>query len=375
MATYIYSYLIMIAIGSVLSLNHHSHKLAPRKIICISASIILFLIIGFRHPSMGVDLQYGRSEGYLGSFITIGKMSWLEVLSVKHQNYERGYIILNKLISLFSTNEQSLLIVSCILSIFPIIYLIYKNSEYPLLSIMIYMGLPVFLLNFSGLRQSIAIGITALSFNFIKEKKPIKFLLLVIVATLFHKSAIIFIAMYPIYNIKLNKFWQVMSLVFLGAVYLARIQLFNLAMYILGYNIEPDMNGAMMLFVFYIFIYALALLFETPGNKVEIGSRNIFYVACLCQAFSSVYSISGRLGFYYTIYAIIFIPSIIKNISIIVTRDRLIARYICYFLAFSFFVVYGLYQLSSKTSWAMPNPHHFYWEKNYIINLIKMLTI
>ena len=84
------------------------------------------------------------------------------------------------------------------------------------------MGLPVFLLNFSGLRQAIAMGITALSFNFIKEKKPVQFILLVILASLFHKSAIVFLAMYPIYNIKLDKFGKVMSIVVLGIVYFAR---------------------------------------------------------------------------------------------------------------------------------------------------------
>lgn len=375
MAAYIYSYLIIIIIGFILSLNRQSHRLETRKLICISASIILLVIIGFRHPSMGVDLQYGKPGGYLGSFVAINNMSWSEVLTTKYQNYERGYIILNKLIGVISTKEQSLLIASCILSIFPIIYLVYKNSEYPLLSVIMYMGLPVFLLNFSGLRQAIAMGITALSFNFIKEKKPVQFILLVILASLFHKSAIVFLAMYPIYNIKLDKFGKVMSIVVLGIVYFARVNIFNLAMSILGYAIVPDMNGSIMLFIFYTMIYILAMLCETPGNKVEIGARNIFYVACLCQVFSDVYSIAGRLGFYYTIYVIIFIPSIIKNVSFFVKSDRFVAKYVCYLLVFGFFITYGIYQLSSRTSWAMPNPHHFYWTKDYLINLIKVLTI
>ena len=122
-------------------------------------------------------------------------------------------------------------------------------------------------------------------------------------------------------------------------------------------------------------LYIFAMLCKTPGNKVEIGTRNMFYVACLCQAFSGVYSIAGRLGFYYTIYVIIFIPSIIKNVSFFVKSERFVAKYVCYLLLFGFFITYGIYQLSSRTSWAMPNPHHFYWTKDYLINLIKVLTI
>ena len=40
MAAYIYSYLIIIIIGFILSLNRQSHRLETRKLICISASII-----------------------------------------------------------------------------------------------------------------------------------------------------------------------------------------------------------------------------------------------------------------------------------------------------------------------------------------------
>ena len=101
----------------------------------------------------------------------------------------------------------------------------------------------------------------------------------------------------------------------------------------------------------------------------------IYYIQILCQVFSDVYSIAGRLGFYYTIYVIIFIPSIIKNVSFFVKSDRFVAKYVCYLLVFGFFITYGIYQLSSRTSWAMPNPHHFYWTKDYLINLIKVLTI
>ena len=53
------------------------------------------------------------------------------------------------------------------------------------------------------------------------------------------------------YNIKLDKFGKVMSIVVLGIVYFARVNIFNLAMSILGYAIVPDMNGSIMLFILF----------------------------------------------------------------------------------------------------------------------------
>ena len=159
------------------------------------------------------------------------------------------------------------------------------------------MGLPVFLLNFSGLRQAIAMGITALSFNFIKEKKPVQFILLVILASLFHKSAIVFLAMYPIYNIKLDKFGKVMSIVVLGIVYFARVNIFNLAMSILGYAIVPDMNGSIMLFIFYTMIYILAMLWKHLVIKLKLVLE-IYFMWLAYVKYSLMYTrLRGDLDF------------------------------------------------------------------------------
>lgn len=127
---------------------------------------LMVLIMGLRAQTMGVDLR-----GYLASFETLNEYSWKEILGLEsYLNYERGYIIFNKLVGSIWCNRQFFLFVCAAISIIPVGIVIYKCSPDPLLSIIIYIGLPVFLLNYSGLRQAIAIGILILSFEFMTEK-------------------------------------------------------------------------------------------------------------------------------------------------------------------------------------------------------------
>lgn len=54
----------------------------------------------------------------------------------------------------------------------------------------------------SGLRQTLALAILMFSFKFIKEKKLLEFLVIVLLAGLFHSSAFVFVIVYFLYNMK-----------------------------------------------------------------------------------------------------------------------------------------------------------------------------
>ena len=54
-------------------------------------------MLALRHQSMGIDLRYTKYFGYLGRFDAIAETSWSDVFDVSIANYEKGYIIFNKL--------------------------------------------------------------------------------------------------------------------------------------------------------------------------------------------------------------------------------------------------------------------------------------
>lgn len=365
MTIYILAYVAML----ILALYSKKHNIS-RNSFCLTVFVMWAAIIGLRHPSMGVDLQYGNTNGYWGMYRVIGKASWSDVFKKEFLNYEKGYAILNKLLYTISEDAQFLLIVCAVITMGAVMWLICKYSKSPLLSVVVYLALPAFLINFSGLRQAIAVAVTIYSFRFIKEKKLIPFIILVILANWFHSSAIVFLAAYPIYHIKTQRsILKLGSVLLLPLVYVFRVPLFNIMARLLGENDTATATSAFMLFLFFILIYIFCLFFEDKENREQIGYRNLFYVACICQAFSGVSNHAMRVGYYFMVYLALLFPEIIfpkkeqevelKNSGNEVKIQSNSA--IMYTAVFVFFLCFGIYFISTAT-WAETNPHNFFWQ-------------
>ena len=352
MTAYVILYGIIV-LGAVLM----SIKKENRKIVAIIFGISLVLLFGFRHPSMGIDLGYfGQKQGYLYAFKDIASMKFSEVLRIEHyKNFERGYIILNKIISLVSRNEQWFLFVIAILTILPIIYVLYKESDSIVLSTIIYVGLPSFLMLYSGLRQAIALSFMMVGLMFIKQKKPIKFIIIILFASLFHDSVLVFLLAYPLYYLKIRKSHRITILLFIPIVYLFREPLFLFLSKIFVDDAQMSDTGAFTLFLVFILINIFCIVFMDEEDKTSNGLLNIFTIACFTQAFGGIYVLALRVGYYFILPLILLLPRVlqsIKNESLRQTLSIIIA--LC-------FVAYGLYQITTD-SWAMSYPYYWFWE-------------
>ena len=72
---------------------------------------------------------------------------------------------------------------------------------------------------FSGLRQTLAFGILFFAYPYLKNRKLIRFILVVVLAALFHSTALIFLAAYPIYRLNL-RLRNILILLVIGGVVL-----------------------------------------------------------------------------------------------------------------------------------------------------------
>jgi len=318
-------------------------------------------MIGLRSPLMGTDLLYGSEYGYLGTYKSIANMNWKEIFTTNVANYEKGYVIFNKILSYISTNPQFLLIVCALICGISVSYFIYKNSKLPFLSTIIYLGLPCFLINFSGLRQALAIAITLFAVPFIQKKKIIPFVLIVIFASFFHLSAIIFLLAYPVYYIKSEKVTIAISIGVIPVLYIFRYPVFELLSKFFKENVVLENNSSLTLFLVFFAIYIFTILLGHQNDSKEVGYRNLFWLACFCQTFSGVYSLAMRVGYYFMVYLVLLLPEVLsiknENSSLMQKRIKIIL-YIIILICFATFGFYSLY----KESWAMTNPYHFFWE-------------
>ncbi|WP_430974584.1 EpsG family protein [Sunxiuqinia rutila] len=203
-----------------------------------SASIIFnwrnFIPITFFAFIMGQRYDVGIDYlSYLEYYQNISK----DYLYVR-EDMERGFRFIAKTMSEFGFHFFFFFFLCSFIQIFFIYLTIVKTKQ---LEVLPYIALTLigsmeFLSWTNGIRQAIAACIIVFSTYYIHEKKLIKFTICVLCASLFHQSAIIFIPIYFIYNIRqqyFNKIWlQLVILVI--SIYISRLNVF--ADYVLAFT-------------------------------------------------------------------------------------------------------------------------------------------
>lgn len=85
---------------------------------------------------------------------------------------------------------------------------LYRQIQYysanPAISFLTILTLGLYSFTFSGLRQALALSILLYSYPYLKNKKFWRFVLVVVLASLFHSTALVFLVAYPVYQFKLR---------------------------------------------------------------------------------------------------------------------------------------------------------------------------
>lgn len=314
MSVYIIN-IIMIGIYSLLynlinKKNWYKNNKKLKMIFVFLVTIQLFLILALRKSSVGVDIR-----GYVRQFIFVRHASLDEILLLRH---EIGYKLLVKLISFLTGNPQMFLAIISGISIIPIGRLIYKYSRMPFLSFALYISFNFYAFVFSGLRQAIAISIICISYDYIREQKPLKFILTVIIASLFHKSAMFFLPAYIIAKIKLNKKSLMTLLLGNMIIYIFRIEIMGFITTYVFDSFDIIESNSYTWFLFNLFIYILCLVFYKSTIERNYKSNELYLLVAIgisLMLFATVSNNAMRIANYYHIFIILLIPEVIYSIK------------------------------------------------------------
>ncbi len=199
-------YLIIIALMLMIvifALIVEKKRINITKFTMLLAAIILMFFMCFRSADIGAD-----TKQYTVAFVQICSFKLTElfgrsVLAASGRYsfvFENGYLLFNKIVGYISNKEQTIIIaVGAVIVVFVTIFC-YKYSAYPLMSIWLYITLGIFQTNMNMSRNAVAIFGCYLSMHLILEKKLKEYLLCVVFATLFHRSAILFLPVYWLIN-------------------------------------------------------------------------------------------------------------------------------------------------------------------------------
>lgn len=207
--------MIVYAIPMILCFILHLRKLDEKKskIFYYAIFIFLFLISAIRY-NVGQDYQHW-----------IDVYSWIENGEPGGEYVEIGYRLLNIIIQKIPfLNVYWLYVITSAFIIFGFGYAIKKNVDYKdiFIATFIFIGSGIFFATLNLVRQYIAVVIMLLGLPLLKNKKYIKFSLLIALSTMFHTSSIImfpFMIFYIIFRDykyhKLLMILYIISLIFL----------------------------------------------------------------------------------------------------------------------------------------------------------------
>ncbi|MCR4661260.1 MAG: EpsG family protein [Clostridia bacterium] len=311
--------------------------------VCMCLFVSVFLMLSFRHQSMGLDLFWKYETGYLGWFDKLSRISFGEIPQyLKLTNYDFGFVLLNKIIGLFSNDRQIFLSVCAFLSVIPYVFFVYKNSDSPFISFAIFIGLPSFLYFYGTLRQSIAMGFVVLALSDFFSGKNKKAFFWIVVSSFFHITSLVALLIYPIIKIKNNDLFWILSIFIIGTVYILREPLLQLLLpYIKGGGYEISKGSGEFWFFFLFLIYVFLVIFSKnfKHEKKYILGCKILWLSCFFMLFQGVTPVAARFAFYFTPALLVLIPIYLKTIHSNTTRS--IVKFLLFVLLFSF----GLYRI------------------------------
>jgi hypothetical protein len=304
----------------VIFLKDPSQK--KKKIFCSLASLNWILLSGLRHLTIGADtIKYGYF------FDQAKNISWsslwndrVNIFIDKSLGKDPGYIVFQKLIQLFTTNYRIYLILIAVIFTVPLGIWIYKNSSNSFMSFIIYSCLFYSFFSITGIRQTIATALVVFGgYIFIKKGNLWMFLLIILLASTIHFSAICYLPYYFIANKEItNRYLALYGGTFLG-VFIFKEHIFRLGSKLIGYDQYLPFEEAGTTYTFSFFLIALTIVTLLKRNQILENNAmakhyiNALLIATLLVPFTFVNPAAMRVIQYFSLSIMLLVPEIINS--------------------------------------------------------------
>ncbi len=356
--------LILIVLIESLILFQVNHSTYIKKIYLTIIFIQLFIISAFRSEDIGNDTKI-----YLELFDNLANGS--NILNYLLR-YEIGFLSYTKILTIFTSNHYILNIISSLIILTIIFYVINNNLKYVWLAILLFLNLRFFYMSLNILRQFIAISILFYSLNYIYKGNLIRFLLLVLLASTFHITSILFLPVYTFRNFRINK-KLILIFLFIGVAFFItlpylidfvfsvfpRFSIYQNSKYFTeGIKLASFIN--LLIYIFLITIFAFAYRSASFSSEEDIKKINVLfyivYIGILLNFISINLNLIDRIVIYFTFFNILLIPKILELHS-----NKLVANSLAFLIIFTT-TIYNLSILYFRPEWNHVYPYKFFWQ-------------
>lgn len=300
--------------------NTESEK--KRKWVVIISVGAIYLLCALKSTDVGIDIP-----GYQKAYIQAGQHGWFDTSYIY---FEKGYIFIEKLFNILGFSFQTYLAVIYAIVFIPVGIFIYKYSSNVTISCVVYICYQILVFNISGIRQSIATSMCLVAYMCLDKKKfesMIEFVVIVLMATQVHRSAIIFLLAFFARKMKLNvPFLGGTLIFFLGSLMFRSNIVTYLNQYAGKYQAGEEMTlggnftfllATMLLLLFLFFVYHKELFtegVEAQGSRYyctdEFATSTIIMITFTVIAQLVLNGGLLRGANYYSVFMILAIPDI-----------------------------------------------------------------
>lgn len=311
-------FLLLLLFAISLGLSPNEQK---KKIFLFVAFCLILFERSFVDPFSMPDL-----DSYYSTFYDISKIDILKSGAIADYQYthkeETGFLVFLKITSFLTSDFNVVLVIFGTIWLMAFSYIITKYSSnlvlsYILLFLLVY-GQSLFVL-----RQHLAIPIILLTYDAIISRKLVRFIILVLIASSFHTSAIIWFPMYFFYASKKPYYVvAVIVLVVFGLTFaISNIDFLNSRMVIdyssyINQNVLNDNNNIpLVIGAFYGICYFLFM----KKNVLNDGLNRLLFISIFIDiilfAVSDTLVLVTRLALYYHVAIIFIVPLTTKAIN------------------------------------------------------------
>jgi len=281
--------------------------------------------------------------------------------------YETGFIYLNYLLKSWHDDAQIIFVVAGLFIYYSFGRFILKYSKMPWLSLFLFFTYGLFTFTFTALRQGMAMAICLFAFEALMKGKNIRFVLIVIFATFFHSTAIVFLLASLCKFLKPNGKTFVLSYISAAVLLIAFTAVLNYIFQMLPmyeHYTSGSYIGEMGIAAFlYSFLSSVILFFtysvvkKTKSlSRIDAYGMIMILLAVILYIVSIKANIFDRMAIYFNMFAIIILPN---AINLLKGQKQLLAitTSIIVFFAYQAIII------SYRPEWISIYPYSFYWQK------------
>ncbi len=323
-------------------------KESNKKIALTLFGIVIFLLMGLRHSSVGTD-----TAEYCKDYFNCQNIPLIQLLK-DNSKFGRAnflYLIFCKAIGILFPESYTpfLLAVSACVVIAIVKFTIRFSKDYFFTFIVLFsLGYIFFFM--TGIKQSLAMAAGLMAFIALADNKLFKFIFWVVVATLFHNTAIIVLIVLPFYRLKWKKLYIIIVPIMVIVATIFKSQITSFIINYLGeskysiygtekYTTSNNIMGLLIQLTCFSFVlFCMWREFKKENKDFEcllaINVIGIFF-QCLVLVIAEFF----RMSMYFSIVSVALVPNALEETSVFVPKTKSILKVLIIFVFLLYFII------------------------------------